>query len=270
MSAATEDAKFFAATAKCIADQLVFGEDALRLLAPRQEEEAAAQRPVAEAVQLLRRLLTRLSRTFTQLQLANMYGSQQALRIAGPHTKIRGLSDEEMKILREVQKEGEAQISAGKMAAAKLAAKVAPYPAPGAGGPAADRKAASACHTCGVTGHWARDNRCKPADIHAKAMRDAAAKMQLAAMPSLPAAPGFGYGLGGGPHLNYMAAYGQMGAGALGQYGMQYPAAMAVQPAGLQQQAAQQLGQPAGAAAAAASAGQLQIGYGGAPPAAGN
>jgi hypothetical protein len=41
-----------------------------------------------------------------------------------------------------------------------------------------DLKASSFCHACGKKGHWRHDKECNPADVQAKTMRDAAAKLR--------------------------------------------------------------------------------------------
>jgi Zinc knuckle len=123
----------------------------------------------------------------TQIRLANLYGYGPAVRIAAP-VKFAGLTEEQMKVLKEVQKESVAAADMGKMALVRATVKAQPYPAGGAAGGVvqmADCRAVSTCHTCGVSGHWARDNKCKPTDIQAKAMRDAAAKMQMSVMPGM-------------------------------------------------------------------------------------
>jgi len=98
------------------------------------------------------------------LRLANELGYGAANQILAPVAAYEGMSDEQRSMIKKMQKEA--------AEAKKESTRSRPYQ------PAANRsdaKTISQCRVCGVTGHWAADGKCKPADIQAKAMRDAAA-----------------------------------------------------------------------------------------------
>lgn len=268
--AETVEMQHTVATAEIAESILTRVEDVLRSL---QTVAAPAPAPVTAAIPVLRTAFTDLDKVISLTIITGKYGFEQAARMRAPMPiDLGSLSAEEQRVLREIQKDAETKV---KHAAPK--ARQAPYAAPNMGTGASFRSNNTTCHSCGQVGHWSRDNKCRVTDIQAKALRDATAKLQLTALPSMHT--GAPYQGGGYQGMTYQQAALQPA----GYYPFQPPAAppqfqptshmpyyqWAAQPQsqyiaqGQQQYSGQQL-QPAAQAGqqnAGGPVGQLQLQY---------
>ena len=160
-------------------------EDALRQIKPQMDHADAALQNRAKAVaQSLRMGIKEATQLATYIKLSSQIGFEEAGRIVEPVYDYEGLTEEQMKLLKEVQK----NITSKMKVSQEAQHKQTPYAASGEGGGrpyGPGNRGTQSCNNCGVVGHWARDNRCRPADVQAKALKDAQAKLQLQAMPSL-------------------------------------------------------------------------------------
>jgi hypothetical protein len=204
LPAATDEALGYVNMGKMADAALVWGENVLRTLGPLQEPADAAARPIRDSVQQLRRQVKKLAFGVSQARVGAQFGARQANMLGEPTVKYDELTDEQLKFVRDLQKEADSKVGQQKAAVAKTSERVHPYQAAAAAG---GGRLKSECHTCGVAGHWARDMKCKPADIQAKAIRDAAAKMQLQLLPSFP---GGGYPAAAGAGVVAGQRFGQL------------------------------------------------------------
>jgi len=185
----TAEAKMCYSVGVVVAELLDHQEEMLRVMAARQEAADAAARPNAEAAANMRRQVQQLEKLFTRLRLTRLYGQEQADKVLNPTIlEFDGLTEEQMKALKEVQKESEgAAKAARRQDERKSAAGDRGHPYRASGEVSGVRRVMD-CFACGKSGHWAREGKCKPADLQAKAYKDMMASMQRSSeQPSLPA-----------------------------------------------------------------------------------
>ncbi len=227
----TDEKRLAVAMARMIGDQLTGVEQALRQIEPKIEAEDAESQPIRSAIQWLRKVRNYQQFTLTQARLAATYGWNAAARVAAPVVKYAGLSEEQMKAVRELEKARESGPPRQEAGQVKFSSGgYGPSPYEGARG----RKRIGMCNICGMEGHWGRDNQCRAVDIQAKLRREAMGGDSTGGTPTMSmggpqsyggtfsygygsgAGPGFGYGHGGyrlGMPMAGSAAYMQGGSG---------------------------------------------------------
>jgi hypothetical protein len=186
-------------------DQLTGVEEALRQIAPKIEAES---QPIRSAIQWLRKVGNYQQFALTQARLAATYGWNAAARVAAPVVKYAGLSEEQMKAVRELEKARESGPPRQEARQIKFSSGgYGPSPYEGARG----RKHIGMCNICGMEGHWGRDNQCRVVDIQAKLRREAMGGDSTGGTPIMsmegPQSYGgpfsYGYGSGAGPGFRY-------------------------------------------------------------------
>jgi hypothetical protein len=90
--------------AKMVANHMHCLEEAVRRLVPRLEAEGD-NTPIRDAVQWLHRAGAEQQLCLTRARLEADFGWSRAARKAAPVVKYAGLSEEQMKVVRELQKE---------------------------------------------------------------------------------------------------------------------------------------------------------------------
>ena len=100
----TAEQRLVATVARKVVEDLFQAESGLRSIA--RLTAAAPDAAIKTQLQTtFRRQARSLATVITELRLANDYGTDTALRIAAPAIKYDMLSDEQQKVLKEVQKE---------------------------------------------------------------------------------------------------------------------------------------------------------------------
>jgi hypothetical protein len=194
----TPEEKVIANTAKRVVEDLMRVEAGLRSI----ETMAAAGNDAAKKIALqntFRRQAKSLATTLKELRLANDLGCANALRVAAPAVKYDMLTEEQQKVLKDLQKE---QAVTQKSEAINNR----PHPYDGGAGRSAIFK--GECRLCGVQGHWQRDKLCKTVDIQRKAARDVGMQyqQQWAVSGGYSGQPMQQYGYGAPAHLAPAAA----------------------------------------------------------------
>ena len=165
----TPERKIIANTAKRIVEDLMRVEAGLRAMALLDAAGNDAARKTA-LQNTFRRQAKSLATTLTELRLANDVGCEAALQVSAPAVKYDMLTEEQQKVLKELQKDRAATTKA------ETANRMRPQPY--SGGPQRGVITKGECKACGVMGHWARDDKCKTVDIQRKAAKDAAEQIQ--------------------------------------------------------------------------------------------
>jgi hypothetical protein len=163
MKTGTPEEQVIANTAKRVVEDLMRVEAGLRSIATLDAAGNDAAKKIA-LQNTFRRQAKSLATTLTELRLANDLGCANALRVAAPAVKYDMLTEEQQKVLKDLQKE---QAVTQKTEANKNR----PHPYDGGAGRSAIFK--GECRLCGVQGHWQKDKMCKTVDIQRKAARDA-------------------------------------------------------------------------------------------------
>jgi hypothetical protein len=208
----TPERRIIANTAKRIVEDLMRVEAGLRHMALLDAAGNDAARKTA-LQNTFRRQARSLATTLTELRLANDLGCEAALQVSAPVVKYDMLTEEQQKVLKELQKD--------RAATTKAETAINNRPHPYSGGQQRGVITKGECRACGVMGHWARDDKCKTVDIQRKAARDAAEQLQRQ----------YGYSSGfSGQHMqqypnHQMQQY-------PGQYGYNVPAHLAPAAAG--------------------------------------
>lgn len=167
MHQTTPEQRVIANTAKRVVEDLMQVEAGLRAMALLDAAGNDAARKTA-LQNTFRRQAKSLATTLTDLRLANDLGCENALKVSAPAVKYDMLTDEQQKVLKELQKN-----QAGK---AETDNRNSPHPY--SGGQQRGVITKGECKACGVMGHWARDDKCKTVDVQRKAARDAAEQFQ--------------------------------------------------------------------------------------------
>lgn len=160
-------------------------ETVLRRISGLQEAANAADTPIWDAVQVLRKHVPVMEKSVTRFRLAIGYGYDVAAEIAAPVVTMWGLSDEQQKLFQTMQKDRAKLEKKAAAAVAEPRQQMAVSGGTNGGaamfgtGGARKRPANSYCFACGSQDHWAKDGRCNPADVNAKAMRDAQRQLQF-------------------------------------------------------------------------------------------
>jgi hypothetical protein len=121
--------RFLANTAKKVVDNLFRVEGSLRGINAFTAADEDGPRKIAMQI-TLRGAAKSLATVVTEMRLANDLGFEPALRISAPATKYENLSEEQLKILKEFQKEQKASFKAE----SQKRDRPQPYAASGAGG----------------------------------------------------------------------------------------------------------------------------------------
>lgn len=159
----TEEGRLlYGATTKMEEARLSVEEAVLRLGRIAEDADENMRERLNNTRQNLRRAITKYAEVSSSLRMASELGFGPANQVFSNIAGYEGLSEDQRTMLKKLQKEA--------MDAKKEAAKAKPYQVPVRN---PEFKTISQCHVCGVSGHWAKDGRCKPADIQAKALRDA-------------------------------------------------------------------------------------------------
>ncbi len=155
-----------------------------------------------------------LATTLTELRLASDLGCANALRVAAPAVKYDMLTEEQKKVLEDLQKE---QVVTQKTEANKNRAH--PYDEGGVGRSLIFK---GECRLCGVQGHWPKDKMFKAVNIQRKGARDASMQyqQQWAASGSYSGQPMQQYGYGAPARLA-PSAVGYAGPSGMGGGGQQ-------------------------------------------------
>ncbi len=119
-------------------------------------------------------MLRSLATVITEMRLAHDLGFDVALCISAPAMKYEKLSEEQLKILKEFQKE----LTASLKAESQKRDRPQPYAGSGAGGSGGSGFRQGTCRACDRPGHWQFDNKCKAVDVQRKAVRDAQQQFQ--------------------------------------------------------------------------------------------
>jgi hypothetical protein len=169
MKTDTPEQKVITNTAKRLVEDLMRVEAGLRAMATL--DAAGTDGVKKTALQnTFRRQARSLATTITDLRLANDLGCEYALKVSAPAIKYDMLTEEQQKVLKELQK------SQGNTAKAEFDTRDRPHPY--SGGQQRGVITKGECRACGVMGHWARDDKCKMVDVQRKAARDAAEQFQ--------------------------------------------------------------------------------------------
>lgn len=150
-------------------------EDLVRHLNGTFNTVAEYQALVQQLLVVARQRVIASTEQVTYTRIAHDHGFGLAAKIRAPTATYAALSEEQQQIIKEHLKEEE-KLKKEQLKEKKEAEKSTrsqPYPA---GNTLAERKNQGHCHVCGQSGHWFRDGKCKPADIQAKAMKDAGIK----------------------------------------------------------------------------------------------
>ncbi len=121
--------RFLANTAKKVADNLFRVEGSLRSINGFTAADEDGPRKMAMQI-TLRGSAKSLATVVTEMRLANDLGFEPALRISAPATKYENLSEEQLKILKEFQKEQKGSFNAE----SQKRDRPQPHAASGAGG----------------------------------------------------------------------------------------------------------------------------------------
>ena len=214
MKNSTPEQQVIANTAKKVMEDLMRVEAGLRAIATLDATGNDAAKNTA-LQNTFRRQAKSLATTLTDLRLANDLGCAAAVKVSAPAVKYDMLTEEQQKVLKEMQKE---QAATTKTEATR--SRPHPYEA----GPSRSFK--GECRVCGIHGHWQKDKMCKPEDIMRKAARDAGMQYQqhyagsggFSGQPMQhmqPMQPMQQYGYGAPAHLAPAAA-GYVGGNAVG------------------------------------------------------
>ena len=151
------------ALARTVADHAYGVEEAVRRLVPMMEADNAVQKPIYDAVRWLRKVGNSQQFALSQTRLAAEFGWSAAARVAAPIVKYAGLSEEQLKAVRELQKAKETTVKpeAGPIRHGGGGFSGSPYEQN------RGRRRMGSCNICGQEGHWGRDNLCRAADIQA-------------------------------------------------------------------------------------------------------
>jgi hypothetical protein len=165
-----DESRLAVAMVKMVADHMHCLEEAVRRLVPRMEAEGD-NTPIRDAVQWLRRAGAEQQLCLTRARLAADFGWSGAAQAAAPVVKYAGLSEEQMKVVRELQKEKDQE---------RTRQRETPYSA------GRTRRRPGSCNICGVEGHWGKDNACRITDIQAKLRREMGQGGQAGGTNQLP------------------------------------------------------------------------------------
>jgi hypothetical protein len=156
MKTDTPEQKVKTNTSKRIVEDLTRVEAGLRAMA--MLDTAGIDGAKKTALQnTFRRQARSLATTLTDLRLANDLGCESALKVSAPAIKYDMLTEEQQKVLKELQKD--------QAATQKAETASRNRPLPYSGGPTRGVIIKGECKVCGVMGHWAQDNACKTADV---------------------------------------------------------------------------------------------------------
>ncbi len=165
-----DESRLAVAMAEMVADHMHCLEETVRQLVPRMEAEGD-NTPIRDAVQWLRRTGAEQQLCLTRARLAAELGWSRAARAAAPVVKYAGLSKEQMKVMRELQKEKDQE---------RTRQREMPYSA------GRTRRRPGSCNICSVEGHWRKDNACRITDIQAKLRREMGQGGQAGGTSQLP------------------------------------------------------------------------------------
>ncbi len=140
-----DESRLAVAMAKMVADHMHCLEEAVRRLVQRMEAEGD-NTPIRDAVQWLRRAGAEQQLCLTRARLVADFGWSGAALAAAPVVKYAGLSEGQMKVVRELQKEKDQE---------RTRQRETPYSA------GRTRRRPGSCNICGVEGHWGKDNACQ-------------------------------------------------------------------------------------------------------------
>jgi hypothetical protein len=152
----TTEQKVITNTAKRIVEDLTQVEAGLRAMATLDSAGNDGAKKTALQSTFCR-LARSLATTLTDLRLANDLGCEFALKVSVPAIKYDMLTEEQQKVLKELQKD--------QAATQKVETASRNRPLPYSGGATRGVITKGECKVCVVMGHWARDNACKTADV---------------------------------------------------------------------------------------------------------